>query len=220
MKILLIDTETSGLFNYRDRADAEGQPRMIQLAAALIDDAEPSSNEFCDIPIRPDGWQMDDALAEKLGHSMTNAWLLEHGRPVSEAIEKYEAFHTACDLIAGFNIPFDQKMMRAELRRAGRPDRYAEKPEFCIMRAMSPLAKVPKARGGGFKLPKLEEAYQFAFGEPMQGAHNAYGDVVAAARLFGWLRRNGHDTTGTIPPKKLEGEEDDSRRADPVRAAG
>ncbi len=220
MKVLFIDTETSGLFNYRLRADADGQPRMIQFAAALVDidftDGNPAL--YANIPILPDGWKMDDELAAKMGHGMTQDWLLQNGRPVAAALDIYEKMHVGCDMIAGFNIPFDQKGLRAELRRAGRNDHYAERPEFCLMRAMTPLAKVPKAKGAGWKFPKLIEAYRFAFNaEPEKPLHNAFHDVLATVKLFNWLREQGHDTVGSIPPKKLEGEEDDSERRDNFR---
>lgn len=219
MKILVLDTETSGLFRYDRRADAEGQPRMIQLALGLISysQAAPPFVAWHDFPIKPDGWAMDDELAAKMGHGMTQEWLLEHGHPVADALDLYESFLAQCDLIVGFNVAFDQKVMRAELRRAGRHDHYAERPEFDVQKAMRPMV-APKGAGkkSGWK---LIDCVRFAFkAEPEKPLHSALADAQETARLFDWLRAQGHDTTGTIPPKKLLGEEDDSAKVDTTKA--
>lgn len=215
MKFFVFDTETSGLFDYRKRADDEGQPRMIQFGGSIVElrGAEPT---IVSIPVRPDGWTMDDELAAKLGHGMTQEWLLANGKPVAEALDAYEALHDQCDVIVGFNISFDQKVKRAELRRAGRPDRYALRPEFCLMRAMTPIVKIPNSRGG-WKFPKLKEAYKFVFGVEPERQHQAGGDVAATIALLKWMIDQGHDCSGTVPASKLAGEEDDSKRHDNTR---
>jgi DNA polymerase-3 subunit epsilon len=45
---------------------------------------------------------------------------------------------------------------------------------------------------GGFKDPKLSEAYQFMFGEELVGAHDAFVDTEACARVYFWLLDNGY----------------------------
>lgn len=58
MKFLVIDTETSGLFDFKTPADGPGQPRMASFAAIHLDaiDAEPRRTKMF---IRP-----TDAMAD------------------------------------------------------------------------------------------------------------------------------------------------------------
>ena len=59
MKYLVLDTESSGLFDYTKPADAPGQPRMAALAMINCDEnleIEAQSNFL----IRPEGWTFDD----------------------------------------------------------------------------------------------------------------------------------------------------------------
>lgn len=72
-RLLVIDTETSGLFDWSRPADAEGQPRMSSLAmlAVLGERVWLKAHAY----VRPDGWTMaPDATA--ICHTQT----LKHTR--------------------------------------------------------------------------------------------------------------------------------------------
>lgn len=208
MKILIPDTESTGLFDYRKRADEEGQPRIAQLAMILIEIGEDWSNPNVlaeqSFLIRPDGWEMPADLAEKLGHGLTQDRLLADGVPISDALDVYTALFDEAELIAGFNVEYDLKLVRGELRRLGRPDRYAERFVFCAMRAATPVCQIPKAKGGGFKLPKLAEAVEILCGEPITGAHNAADDVRSTIKVIQALNARGIEIIGKEQPRKLQ----------------
>lgn len=209
MNVICFDTETTGLFDYRKPADADGQPRMIQIAASLFD-ADRSLITSLSSLIKPDGWEMDDALAEKLGHGLNHAKLEAEGIPVRDALDQWNEMQQRADMIIGFNVAFDLKVIRGELRRADLPDQYGEKETFCVMHACTPLCRIPptaamlatnrKTR----KTPNLAEAVETLLGEKVEGAHNANADCVATYRLFCHLLDNGHGPAAKTkePPKK------------------
>jgi DNA polymerase III epsilon subunit-like protein len=59
------------------------------------------------------------------------------------------------------------------------------------MRPLINVCKLPKPNGrGGFKFPKLVEAYKHLFGADMEGAHGALGDARGCARIFQHMVRN------------------------------
>lgn len=206
MNVLIFDTETTGLFDFRKRADEDGQPRMAQIAVRLIRHKQPaephlllSALNHC---IKPDGWEMPAELVEQLGHGLTTEYLTENGVPVRSALEVYTEMHDKADLIAGFSADYDLKILRGEFRRAGMDDLYGQKPVFDIMRACAPICNVKNVKGGR-KNPKLHEAVSIMLGRTLSGAHNAIVDCDATLDLFLELRRRGVDCSGKIPVSKL-----------------
>lgn len=203
MSIFVFDLETSGIPDFRKPADDPAQPRAAQIAGLLIEerDAEPAPPlnlpgvaviGSMDMAVRPDGWTMDDALAEKMGHGFTHERLLEIGRPIGDALAQWGGLHDQASLLITWGGAFDLKMMRGELRRAGMNDRYAALPRIDLMRAASPICALPFANGrGGIKLPKLEEAANILLGEIPEGLHNARIDAVTTARIYFALKARG-----------------------------
>lgn len=195
-KALVFDTETTGLFDYRKRADEEGQPRMAQIAAALVDSELGTIDEFY-LPIKPEGWTMPQELVDKLKHGLTTEYLTEHGVPVADALAKFEAMRAQSDFIVGYGVEFDLKVMRGELRRAGREDGYAEFPVFCVMRAVTKHCALPpteKMMATGRKTPKtpnLTEAVRIILKREHGGAHDARADMLATIDLLAWCQSQG-----------------------------
>lgn len=89
------------------------------------------------------------------------------------------------------NKSFDMFLIRIALRRYGlltddMDAWWKALPTFCTMKATTNLCALPGKRGG-FKWPKLIEAYRHAFGEDFSGQHDAMADVKACARLHRWI---------------------------------
>lgn len=180
MRYAVIDTETSGLFDFSKPADADGQPRLAHLAMILVgeDMAEQGATDFL---IKPDGWSMSDEVAAING--LTNEILAEKGIPIADALAVYAKIIDDGYVIVSFNAQFDTKVMRGEMRRAGIDDRFERTPNICVMRAATDICQVPKKTGRGYKFPKLSEACQF-FGLTQAGAHSAMGDARSAFEIF------------------------------------
>ena len=187
MKYAVIDTETSGLFDFSKPADADGQPRMASLAMILLDETLTETARQ-DMLIKPDGWQMTPEVIAVNG--LTNERLNAEGIPISEALDVYTRVVDQGYAIVAFNAQFDTKVVRGELRRAGLPDRFEITPNICVMRASVDLCKMPKKSGGGYKFPKLSEACVH-FGIKQSDAHSAMGDAVMAMEVFRALKASG-----------------------------
>lgn len=109
---------------------------------------------------------------------------LSNGRVFSDyADEIYEDFSTA-DLIVAHNVKFDVNFMIAEFIYMSRTFRYKE--SFDTMKFFTPIMKMPRANGKGYKYPKLTELADFL---------GVTSDMVAkkTGELFGTDAVKGHD---------------------------
>lgn len=186
MKYAIIDTETSGLFDFSKPADAEGQPRLAHIAMFLINEDGEITREI-DLHINPDGWSIDPESEAARVNGLTQDFLEKHGVPVSEVLDEYNQIIDDGYVIAAYNAQFDTKVMRAELRLADRDDKFETTPNICLMRACVDICKIPKMRGRGWKFPKLIEACEH-FKVELSGAHNARNDAMAALEIFRKLK--------------------------------
>lgn len=187
-KYAVIDTESSGLFDFYKPADAEGQPRMASLAIIIL---VPHNDSFrtesaSEYLIKPEGWEMQPAATAVNG--LTTEHLLEKGVDLRLALSHYSSLVKAGYVIAAYNAQFDCKVMRGELRRAGMPDLFETTPNICLMRACTNVCRVPNKSETGYKFPKLSEACAF-FKIVQEGAHSAMGDTKAAVKILKALHK-------------------------------
>ena len=183
----VIDTETSGLFNFALPADAEGQPRLAHLAMIFVDE-NLQEESVVDLLVKPEGWTMPPEIAA-INH-LPNELLLEKGLPVAHVLQAYTDAVDRGRIIVCHNAQYDTKIMRGELRRASMDDRFERTPNICTMRALTDICQIPKASGKGFKFPKLSEAMAH-FQIEQHGAHSAGGDARSALELFRKLKELG-----------------------------
>lgn len=189
-RTLLFDVETTGKADFKAPAPAVHQPRIVQLAAILVEgeDVELAS---LNVIIEPDGFLIpSDASAI---HGITTARAEEVGVPITMALEIFQALICKADWIVGHNIPFDILCAQVEFHRRSYADPFVDKPTFCTMRNATDICCIPGPYG--FKWPRLGEAYQFAFNERLENAHNAMNDLRATLRLYNWLKNKMAERT-------------------------
>ena len=185
MKYLVIDTETTGLFDFSKPADAEGQPRLANLAMIALDDGLQEGARW-NLYVKPDGWKMTEE-AQKI-HGLTDEFLAANGVAVKDVLDTYARLIDVGYVVAAFGAQYDTKVLRGELRRAGMPDRFETTPNICVMKALTGVCKIPRANGRGYKFPKLAEAcHHFHLMQPE--AHTALGDALCTVKLLGWLKK-------------------------------
>lgn len=179
LKYVVLDTETSGLFDFSKPADAEGQPRMASIAMIYLDDRFDVVNESLHY-VKPDGWVMSEEAAKI--HGLTNEILNERGDSVDVPLDEFVFAVDSGLIVIAFNAQYDLKILRGELRRSGRDDRFDRTPNICIMRAMTNILKIPSKRGIGYKWPKLSEAAQH-FNIEQKDAHTALDDTRVTTQI-------------------------------------
>lgn len=192
----IIDTETSGLFDFSKPAHAEGQPRLASFAAILTNESLDVTDTYHRL-IRPDGWDIEPAAAA--ANKLTLERLNAEGVPVHEVLAEYTRLITAEGrIIVAFNAQFDTKVMRGELRRASMDDLFEITQNICVMWPLLGICRIPTGNGNRIKTPKLTEAMAH-FKEPYGGeAHDALTDAAAALTLMRRLR-----DIGRLPAPKV-----------------
>lgn len=195
MKIISMDTETSGIPLYHEPSEGENQPHIVELAALLFDGQ--TLVDRVHYIIRPDGWTIPDDVAEI--HGITTERAMDEGIPEHQVLEAYLALHERAELRVAHNEPFDARIIRIGIKRfaPGTPeerdviaDAYKVAPRYCTMRVATKPCNLPPtramlAKGMKFnKNPNLAEAYKHYTGKELEGAHSALVDAKACAEIY------------------------------------
>lgn len=235
MQLLFTDCEASGLFDFTKRAHEEGQPRLAQIGMIFVDGATGEIQSQHEFLIKPRGWMMSKEAEEVTG--LTTAYLEEHGGPIDEPLSLYLRAIESRRVIAGWNLRnYDMKLMRGELRRAGKEDLFMQTRSACLMQASRPVVKALDKRGR-VKAPRLEEACAY-FDIHQPEGHKALADAMSTYQIWQKLREQGihpevndpyNKTPKTKKPavkrgRKNEGsdieEEDGTFHLDPLNPSG
>ena len=202
--ILVFDTETTGLVNFKRPLDDKCQPHLVQYAGALIDPDTGRVYRALSTIIQPDGWIIPAEAAAVHGIGQQAAMDLGAGLAATLLWHQH-AEHLATGIVA-HNIDFDLAVLEIEGRRTFKraglfmmDEAERKKPIACTMKAGTALCKLPYPddtqeeadRRKAYKWPKLAELYRHLFGEDFEGAHDALEDVRACAKCFAELRKKG-----------------------------
>lgn len=185
--ILIFDTETSGMVDWKAAWTAPQQPHVLQLAMLLLDkETLKEVGSFSALVQPPTDIVIDEAAFA--AHGISAEDLARNGIPFANVISTFLAFAGASTELVAHNIDFDLLVMRAACHRAGAslPTGTQTRTHFCTMRAMTPICRIASPRG--WKWPKLAEAYKHITGDDLEGAHDALVDVRATATLLRHLR--------------------------------
>jgi len=195
---LFYDTETTGLPLWGEPSDDPRQPHIVQLAAKLVNLKNYRVLQAFSIIVRPSGWVIPTGTIEI--HGIDNHAANELGIPESRAIEMICSMYGLCDLVVAHNVRFDDRIIRIAMKRHAEEcwlDKFKEKPRFCTAKESTQILKLPptaKMRGG-FKKPKLSEAYSFFTQTNLIGAHDALVDVDACIEVYKGIKRHEESDT-------------------------
>jgi len=175
--LLIYDTETTGLPNWKTPSGGDDQPHMVQIAAILCNSETGQTIKTMNVIVKPDGWTIPQETIDV--HGITNEYALEHGIPEKEAIQQLLDLRGNAERVA-YNKTFDQRIVRIGLKRffdEPTQEKWAIKDDHhCAMRMAQ------KVLGG--KNPKLVEAFKHFTGKEMTGAHDAMQDTLGCMAVY------------------------------------
>ena len=137
-------------------------------------------------------------------NGLTTRFLMDNGRPIADVVDFYNRAISAGYIFCAFNIQFDCKVMRGEMRRLKRPDRREETLTICMMEENRPICKLPykdPKKNPGCKQPKLSEACAH-WKIQQHGAHTSRDDAHATLALLRCLVGAGIEFTPKILTSK------------------
>ena len=184
MIICIYDTETTGLLPKNLQLNANNSnkfPHTVQLSWILYDTItlERRENDFivkCPVSIPDESTKI---------HGITND-ISYNGYDISEALDFFLDDVKNSDLIVGFNLQYDLSIIEIELFRLNMFDEINMLFSKQIYDVMLKCVNICKISGkyGGYKYPKLSEAYFHFFKKDFQNQHDALGDVIATMDIY------------------------------------
>ena len=186
MKLLIFDTECSGLIPKTSGNDLKNLPHIVQLSWIMYNTKTKSyvENDFIlKIPI------LVPEDSTKI-HGITND-ISDNGYDFSEIVDMFLNDIKKCDMLVAHNIQYDLNMLEIELSRINRwgdIDLLFSKDIFDTMKQSVNVLKLP-GKYGKYKFPRLSEVYIHFFGEMFENAHNAMGDIRATLKVYEKLNK-------------------------------
>ena len=192
MKILVFDTETTGLpeennvsilYTFR-------WPYIVQLSFIYYDSEINDIIEYYDNVIKlPENITIPEDSINI--HGITNEAMREKGISIRTALKKFNDILKDCDIVVAHNISFDKRMIMVECIRNKISQYFTrgqnKKFEFCTMKNSKNICKIKMVNYKGeeyFKSPKLSELYTFIFKEEPRNLHNSFVDVLLCLRCY------------------------------------
>lgn len=194
MKVIVFDTETTGLprYEYRNNHRVRIMPYMVQIAWILFDVEKntlvASHNHIVKLP---DGVKIP---AESIKfHRITQEIMDTHGERINDVLIQFVDHVKLADYVVAHNIKFDKEIVEKEFSRNGMINHFdvmeAKKVFYCTMKESEELCNimVPDIVNGGKrrKYPRLEELHKVLFSkDELKDLHNAYNDILVCFRCF------------------------------------
>lgn len=190
MNVLIFDTETTGLPNWKEPSDDPSQPYVVDIAADLADE---NGNILASMDaIINNGIFIPDDMAAI--HGITTEIAAADGIAPDQAINGFLDMVRRADLIVGHNVSFDVRMMRIMVAKVHGEKWDNPLPTFCTMRKSTNVCKILSEKPRhpeDWKWPKLTEAIKFFFDEEHPDAHRARPDCDGSRRIYFHLRSIG-----------------------------
>jgi len=190
---MYLDTETTDYYHFELGWDHPRQPACAQVAAVLETDGGKIVAAVSAV-LRQDRWttradrvRIDPRITELCG--ITDQLVDSCGQPPQSVYNMLRRMWSSSTMMVGHNIPFDVGIISRMAMDLGEPQPVL--PEiYCTMVESRQLVGIP-GRQGGLKNPKLAEAYHWATGKRMQGAHDALADVYGCRHVYRAIQRAG-----------------------------
>ncbi len=196
MKILVFDTETTGLPEKGASIyDKSKWPFIIQLSYILYDQSNNSAlikNNYIklakSLTISQESFNI---------HHISREILDTQGIHIVDALKDFNECLKVCDIVVGHNISFDKRLIFVECFRHNVEQYFTEfkdnvmiqKPEFCTMKNTTTFCKLETlhvTNKAYYKSPKLSELYALLFPNDVmpQNLHNSLTDVAMTLRCY------------------------------------
>lgn len=194
MKILVFDTETTGLPTNKYECQRgkwyKYWGHIVQLSWILYDTNTSTIVSKEDTIVKlPDTIDLPESSIAI--HGITRDIMREKGIDIHTSLSMFRTALDSCDMILGHNIEFDINMVRAEMLRSGAIDYFLllNVDIVCTMKKYTNLCKIMRKSYTGrtyFKYPKLIELYQKVFPENSipSNLHNALIDVYVCLMCY------------------------------------
>lgn len=192
--ILVIDTETSGMPDWKSPSEGENQPHIVEICGHLYSPKGVLLEKYCSI-VKPSGWAIDPETIKI--HGITQEQAEAEGVDEREAVLAILSLQEQAGLRVGHCKTFDDRIMRIGIKRFVDDDaaeKYRHFPGVSTEQLTKSICKLPPTEKmkesprfrNSFKTPTLVEAFDCIIGADKRPAqvHRAEADVIMCARIY------------------------------------
>lgn len=195
MKVLIFDTETTGLpKNFKGSLyDSSNWPYIVQLSYIVFDCEQNTilykMNHLIKLP--------KDIIIPKSSteiHHITNEMCEKDGIDIKTALNKFNQYAKLVTRLVAHNVSFDKRLIIVESIRNNILSIFTKIPKvYCTMKSTVDKCKIERKYKDGtsyFKYPTLTELHQHLFQTIPKGTHDAFNDVLICLRCYYYLEYN------------------------------
>lgn len=191
MKVLIFDTETTGLPAPGKPSiyETDKWPYILQLSYVVYDTCTQKIDAIIDRLVCIPSHIIIPAESTAV-HKITPLMCRLHGKPIKEVLTEFNIWYARCDQIVGHNISFDKRVVIVECIRNKVKGFTLTNPKpgfYCTMRNgvnKCQIKAISKKGTEYFKYPKLIELYSTLFTAYPSGLHDALIDVLLCLRCY------------------------------------
>ena len=198
MKILVFDTETTGLPEGRNPSIKETKkwPHMIQLSYILYDTVANTILECVDeiVKLDPDVTISEESISL---HGISRDISNTKGKSIVYILNQFNKCLKTADKVVGHNVSFDKRIIMVESIRNYMRQYFTRdgvrKTEFCTMKNGVDICKIEAISRDGekyFKYPNLSELYKKLFNSSVKNVHNSMIDIILSLRCYCLMENN------------------------------
>ena len=189
MKVLVFDTETTGLPEKRNTSilETEKWPYIVQISWIAYD----TENDSYEIEDHIIDCGVDIPQESVNIHGISKKISERKGEKLWDVMNKFDAALINCDMVIGHNISFDKRVYMVEAIRNRRRQYFTRngvrKSEYCTMKKSKEFCNIMRTSAKGetyLKYPSLSELHNKMFGFIPKGTHDSMADVLICLRCF------------------------------------
>lgn len=185
MRILVFDTETTGLPTNWKSTDEKDWPHVVQLSYILYDIIQNKILVCHDWLIKVS--ENISPESEKI-HKISNLKSKVEGKNVCDALINFNICLQYADKIVAHNLKFDKTLLTLEGQRNNIDVFNVPTDEYCTMLFGTNLCKINKIKywrkEDPYKWPTLNELHTHLFDCELNGLHNAMVDILTCLRCY------------------------------------
>jgi DNA polymerase III epsilon subunit-like protein len=186
MKVLIFDTETTGLpkdWKIPAERQPNNWPHIVSIGWMILDSETNKVEWQKSYVIKPNGWVIPEESTAI--HGIRHSFAQSYGAPLESVIKEF--FDSPCDMYVAHNMNFDENVIMNAVYWDLNGEFYRfHKPRMCTMKLTTPMCKLRFNSGGGLKPPKLSELYEYVFNKkPIQSQlHGSFYDTKILTEII------------------------------------
>ena len=193
MKILVFDTETTGLPIEKNPSiyQTNKWPYILQLSYVVYDLSLNKIIKQNDKYIKIND-NVDISIESQNVHKITRE-ICNKGDLINKVLHEFKKDMNECDLLVGHNVSFDKRMIIVEGIR--NKINMNLKPTYCTMKNAVDICKIERIGENNelyYKFPTLNELHKQLFNKELNNfkLHNALIDVIVCLKCYIMIEKN------------------------------